>query len=170
MMSKIYEKCYACHSGYDCGGTNTLTEEQKKRLEKVLPFIPIPFFSEAYECCLDEFYEVHEGWLEHIPFLEKHGKMMLAMKKDNEESLDFSPFHYNIHEGRVELFWEWEDDNGLYVTEGSMKALWSVDEDDETWSKKETIGLCNSYGVDYQRCDNFMEFLETRYQQESWNI
>lgn len=165
-QSKIYDECFVCHSGYNCGGTNTITSQQRQQLESVLPFLEMPFGAEVCKCNLDCSYDFYKEWYQHIPFLEKYGQMMLDMVKELEESWNFEQFCFDIHEGKIELFWKWEDDNGLYVTDGTMKALWSIEEDDETWSKQETKSLCDDYGVDYQKVDNFMEFLEVRYNQE----
>lgn len=168
-QSKIYDECFACYSGYGCGGTNTITSQQRQQLEKVLPFLEIPFGGEVTECNLDWAYDFYKKWYQHIPFLEKYGEMMLDMINDQKDSCNFAEFCYGIHKGKVELFWKWEDDNGPYVTHGAMKALWSTEEEDETWSKQETAEFCDSYGVDYQKVDNFMEFLEVRYRQETFD-
>ena len=159
-MSNIAKICFPCHSGHSCGGTNTISKEQRAQLEFVIPYIPIPLFGEPSECDLDSAYEWYKEWYQFIPFLKEYGEKIKLLSEWQNETFNVEELEIGIHESKIELFWKWEDYNGLYSTEGAMKALYHHEKDDGTWSKSETKSLIEYFELDYKTINNFEDLIE----------
>lgn len=155
-------KCFDCFNGHDCGGNGVdkLNQEEIENLSQMLGILKFDHFMYPCECNAFDIYKEYGKYLPILPLLKKYDVKIKELIAWQEETFNVEEFLIDIHNDSIELFWQWEDYNGLYCTSGSMKALYHHEDGDETWCKEETKSLIKYFKLDYESINSFEDFIE----------
>lgn len=157
-MSKISKNCLACWEGYT-NSKQKLPRKKKKLLKKIYNWIPeFNVFCPLCRCNQSDYYKVAKKWIPFIDFLNKNEDKINKLIENSE--CNFEPMSLEVHNSELCLMWGWEDDNGIYCYEGTMRAIYKSSMQDQTWSYNETKSLLESYGLTENEVSNFSELIK----------
>lgn len=162
------QKCIQCFHGEDCQkrGKN-IPRKKKKMLKEIMHSPYIGSWHEMHDlpssCDIGDFFrEMNKDIFLWIPFFRKHKK---ALDKIIEEHCENEGVEWGIYmdketPSKPEIFWFWDDYNGLYSYGGKMKAIYNPEEKDETWSFDETKSLISALGLGISNINNFVDLVK----------
>jgi hypothetical protein len=155
-------ECFVCHQGHKCGGKGIeeLSDEQISQLGLILNWIDVEHFLYPCKCNAASIFEDLKKYIPHLDFFEKYDDKIKALYKWQSRTFNVEEFITDIHGDTIELFWCWDDYNGLYTTSGAMKALYHNEGEDETWSKAETKALIEYFDLEYESINSFEDLLK----------
>lgn len=162
-------RCFICymkergflHEDVDCINLDhRLPRKKKKKMKKLMQLgvLDIPLGEEPTSCSMgDDYIAWFREYAVWIKFFEANKS---AIQKIKDYSLDIGEgFCIRMHNDKPELFWKWEDDNGLYSYDGDMKAIYQEKYKDDTWSYDETISLIDSLELSRSKVNNFVDLV-----------
>ena len=151
-----------CFYGNDCGGKSVdqLSDSEFENLVTIISILEIPIYLYPCKCNAADTYQEYSRYIPHIPFFRKYQEKIKALIEYQERTFNFEDFTIDSIGDKIELFWNWEDYNGLYNTSGTMKAIYHHESGDDTWAKSETRCLIKNFNLKYKSINSFEEFLD----------
>ena len=157
MKYKIGKNCMPCWAGYS-DTKQKLPRKKKKLLKRVYEHAPdIHPFVPLCRCNTNTYWKEAKKWIPHLSFLDKNKELIAKVFSDLENVLE--PCTLDIVCNELSLMWSWEDDNGLYCTDGDMAAIWDQRKQDSTWSYDETMSLLSIYNLENKNIKSFKQFI-----------
>lgn len=136
-----------------------ISKVERKRAEWLISLGMItPDFSEYWFAFRAED-AVKAGWLNFFSYIRKN---MCALKTlcSTLNDTNCEEWELRIKDGELDLWWRWDDDNGLYCTSGTMRAIYLPEKADKTWSFSETQELIEELGLDSKKISNFKDLIK----------
>jgi hypothetical protein len=158
-------KCFACWSGYPCVKNNKLPRKKKKRLLKFYDLLG-HYFNQSYmidmvsSCTLASDYKALKPYFHLFGYYKKNKEKINFILKIADEKFGCEPVILVFDKGGFTFQWVWEDDNGLYCTEGSMPFIYEKAKFDKTWSGSETEDLLRQLGIPHESVKNDRELIQ----------
>lgn len=164
-----FRKCIMCFNNEPCGSKERLPRKQKKLLKKVMVYIEYPFMRFPTMCDIQDAWKYSKKWVRHLAFLNKYKNAIQYIFNLCEGVGE--PAGIEVIDGKLELTWFWEHDNGLYTEDGSMKAIYDEELFDKTWSGSETKGMIRDLMLDYDSIHCFRDLvLAMDKQMKIWGV
>lgn len=160
MKSKRLRKCFACHCDHPCGQKtrtkNRISRKDKKDFKKVYSMLGYYFDRFPYDiftsCDLKGGYKYLKPYFHLYHYFKKNKRKIDFLLKVAENNL--TEFVIIFDKGDFTFEWTWEDDNGLYTTDGTMPFIYKTKDFDKTWSGTETQSFLEMLGIKFESVSN----------------
>lgn len=97
-------------------------------------------------CDLSGGYKYMKPYFKHYSYFKKNRlKINFIMNVANQ----YNEAILVLENGDLSFQWTWEDDNGLYTTNGSMPFIYKREQFNGTWAGSETENLLEILGIEF---------------------
>lgn len=159
MKSNKLTSCFSCFSGYRCEKRLRLSRKAKKELKKfdqyVLMYEKISFCGGISSCFARQEYKAYKRYMHLTEYFKKNQKAFDLLIHNYYEEISIV-----LEDNTFKLHFHYDDDNGLYVSDGSMPFIYREEDFDETWAGSATKEVLQAFDIPWGSVRTDMQLIK----------